>query len=84
MWVAIPFNANDYYMKYLPPGIRARPSIWSEEEKHELLPEIRDEYVEEKKRIYDDFAEEKKNNKLDFDEIDDALDALLNSQEKGV
>ena len=31
-----------------------------EEEKHELPPEIRDEYVEEKKRIYDDFAEEKK------------------------
>ena len=24
-------------MKYLPPGIQARPSIWSEEEKRELL-----------------------------------------------
>ena len=37
MWVAIPFNANDYYMKYLPPGIPSRPAIWSEEEKQELL-----------------------------------------------
>lgn len=37
MWVAIPFNANDYYMKYLPPGIQPRPAEWTEEEKKDLL-----------------------------------------------
>ena len=32
MWDQIPFNANEYYMHYLPPGIEPRESEWSESE----------------------------------------------------
>ena len=32
LWDQIPFNANEYYMHFLPPGIDPQPSEWSENE----------------------------------------------------
>lgn len=32
LWDKIPFDANEYYMHYLPPGIVPRPSEWNPEE----------------------------------------------------
>ena len=40
LWDAIPFNANDYYLKYLPPMISSRSEDWSEEEKKELIETV--------------------------------------------
>ena len=36
MWDRIPFNANEYYMHYLPPGVEQRPSVWSSDEIEEF------------------------------------------------
>lgn len=36
----IPFNANEYYLKYLPPMVSGRSEDWSEEEKKELLETV--------------------------------------------
>lgn len=32
LWDQIPFNANEYYLHYLPPGVSPRPSEWSDSE----------------------------------------------------
>ena len=40
LWDAIPFNANEYYLKYLPPMVSGRSEDWSEEEKKELLETV--------------------------------------------
>lgn len=32
LWDQIPFNANEYYLHYLPPGINPRPTEWSDSE----------------------------------------------------
>lgn len=48
MWDQIPFNANEYYMRYLPPGIKPRESEWSESEIAEfqsLLQVCEDSFV---------------------------------------
>lgn len=36
MWDQIPFNANEYYMRYLPPGIEPRSAEWSDAEIEEF------------------------------------------------
>ena len=36
MWDKIPFDANSYYLHYLPPGVSPHSEEWSEEE-HGLL-----------------------------------------------
>ena len=47
MWDQIPFNANEYYMRYLPPGIEPRESEWSEREIEEFrsLIQVRSDLV---------------------------------------
>lgn len=37
MWDQIPFDANSYYLHYLPPGVSPRGKEWSDEETKELL-----------------------------------------------
>ena len=41
MWDAVPFNANEYYLKYLPPSLSGRSEDWSEEEKKDLLETVK-------------------------------------------
>lgn len=37
MWDQIPFDANSYYLHYLPPGVSPRNQEWSNEETEKLL-----------------------------------------------
>ncbi|CBK21802.2 uncharacterized protein [Blastocystis hominis] len=40
-WNEIPFNANEYYMKYLPPGIEPSTRCWDAEERSEFLSALK-------------------------------------------